>query len=203
MTDVVPPVDLPWMPRSGLPPWPAVAEPLVQVAQAVAWIEAQTPAVVTVVREAWSPIAAARAVDLARTGQRVLWCLPNGAGLDTAVLEDLAAAGIPLKVVLPVTGLPPLVPGWWVVLTGDAGEVSAALAQHLRDEFPVLLAVVPSADTAQPWPREQAWEPGQGRWLRRGDGPAITCTALDAAAALATGRPVFQQTSLAPPAPSP
>jgi hypothetical protein len=202
MTDVVLPVELPWMPRSGLPPWPAVAEPQAQVAQAVAWIAAQTPAVVTVLQEAWSTVTAARAADLARAGQRVLWCLPPETALDSAILADLAVAGIPLKLVLPVTSLPPLVPGWWVVLSGDAGEVSAALAQHLRDEFPVLIAVAPPVTAGPSWPREQAWEPGQGRWLRRGDGPVLTCTASEATAALATAHPVFQRTSLAP-CPSP
>ena len=155
------PVDLPALPRHGLPPWPPSDDLAGQWDLLRNWLVTEGGPWMEVLP--WAPEDAVWrvAAALPSEGCRVLWRLPEGTLLDSAWLALVADARIPLKIMVEATDLPAVVPaGWWVVVSGDPALISAALAQHLRDDMPLLLALGPAQPTT--WPRSRAWEPGQG-----------------------------------------
>ena len=153
---VAPPVDLPVLPRSGLPPWPLAADPQAQVTVVREWLRVRAGAAVEWLAWPFSEEHVQAAAALTTEGCRVIWEVPRGAMWTPALLA--AVAGRPLKLIMTAADLPRGdLPGWWVVETGDPAQISAVLAQHLRDEFPLMLALK-SAEPSR-WPVSEAWVP--------------------------------------------
>ena len=194
------PVDLPALPRSGIPPWLVEGD---GITPGIAWSRAAHPErVVDVSEEARTPAGLLATGRLTRQGVRVVAWLPAAMEISAyrAVLEELGRRQEPLILIAsPVQVAMLLVPGWFAAAGSDPRENAAIFASSLAHEWPTLIG---AGAGGTPWPGG-AYEPGRGRWLRSGEGAFRVVTAIDAAVALATPGPVWQRTSLAPAAPPP
>jgi hypothetical protein len=212
-----PPVHLPSIPRSLLAPWTSTAGlPSVRIEAALAWLAQREPLLVRADRHpVWGAQAATPATLIALAafaaeGRRVVLRLPSGSDLAALApaCELIGRMQLPFKLICDAEDLPlPIgllgLGRWWVVEAGR--ESDPVLAWALAGEEPVLLALADAA-AGDPWPADEAWEPGAPRWLAGGSDLTLVCTARDAAAALAARellRPaaaagVLQLTALAP-----
>ena len=189
------PVDLPALPRNGIPPWPATGD---GITPGLVWILSAHPERVRDASDlAVTPEGLVAAGALTHEGLRVVVRLPQSLDIRAyqRALNSIAMARQPLIVIgTPAQVALLLVPGWFAAAGSAAGENAALLASALGHEWPTLIG---AGTGGTPWPGG-AYEPGTGRWLREGPGPVRMVTALHAVEALGQPGPVWQQTSLAP-----
>lgn len=189
------PVELPALPRSGIPPWPVEGD---GITPGIAWIRNAHPErVVDATEQVRTPAGVLTAGRLNCQGVRVVAWLPEKLEIPDyrQALLEVAARQEPLILIgTPAQVVALLVPGWFAAAGSDAGENAAIFAGALAHEWPTLIGV---GTGGMPW-SGGAYEPGTGRWLRTGEGPFEVVTAEHAAAALAGPGPVWQRTSLAP-----
>ncbi len=213
-----PPVRLPSLPVGVLPDWPTLGDsPGERVAARLAWLAEREPRMLLGHHVVDGPASAALALALAQLasdGRRVVWLLPSGSSL-TDLVPALAIIGrrrLGLKLIsaAPVSpALATLLEHWWIATPADDAETAAVLAAQLDQEDPCLLALPPTLAVPGiiPWPSNEPWIPGSGRWLIRGGPATVICgpgTAANVQAAqallLAKGLSisVYHATSLTP-----
>ncbi len=212
------PVRIPSLPVGALPDWPALGDhPAARAAGRLAWLAAREPRVVLGHQLVEGPASVALALALAHLasdGRRVVWQLPPGSQINDLVpaLAIIGRRRLGLKLIS-ASPVPPalaaLLEQWWVATPADDDEAAAVLAAQLDQEDPCLLALPPALTVPGiiPWPSDEPWIPGSGRWLTRGGPATVICgpgTAANAQAAqlllsahgLSVG--VYHATSLTP-----
>lgn len=186
-----PPVNLRTLLPGALPPWPVDVTSLPPAAASdwLAWLAIREPDVVVAnLAAGWrdqvpGPAVLCALAQLAGEGRRVCWRLPSGIDLRPWLdaLQQIGRRGLGLKLLMNANDLPPrphLAPlvGWWVLVPGDVREAAAMLAYALSSEDPMLIGLSPTVPLAlPPWPEQQAYHPGHGRWLVHGGVATLVC----------------------------
>jgi hypothetical protein len=186
-----PPVRMATTVPGSLPAWPVdeTSVPLSSLNDWLAWLRGREPQLIIMdmtppfISFPTRPWCAALLAQLTGEGRRVVWRLPTGVELSgwLEILHDIGRRGLALKLCLSVDNLlsrPALAPllGWWILVPNDAEEAAAMLAFALEHEDPVVLAVPGQVQPhVPPWPAQQAYFPGSGRWLRHGTRATLVC----------------------------
>jgi hypothetical protein len=195
------PVNLPTLPRGGLPPWPIDDAVPAHAATGdwLAWLAQREPRLLVADAAApWrdQPDDEAKLLALAHLaseGRRVCWRLPPGTDLSRWLprLGDLGRRGLALKLLCAAADLPGAQrwadqQGWWVMAPAEAREAAVVLAQTLDNEDGAVIGLPTEINRRIPaFGADQAYCPGSARVLAEGAALTLVSDHRTAGAALA------------------